>query len=129
MNKHWLKKYLSYWWAITFLLLYVCCRFRDKLVRKKLKKCQFSKFESFYFSSNFNTVFVRNIHLNGFLMAHYIMLFLLKKGSKREPNGEISHIWKVYRMFISHLILMYVVVEWITIKIWSYVKMNAIFVF
>ena len=34
------------------------------------------------------------------------LLFYFKKEYKREPNPEISHIWKVHRIFICHPILM-----------------------
>jgi len=45
-----------------------------------------------------------NDHLNGLFWA---IIFVSQRESKRGPNSEISHIWKVYRIFILHPILMH----------------------
>jgi len=42
-----------------------------------------------------------------------IIFFYFINGSKRGPNSEISHVWKVYRIFIVHPILMQFFILWI----------------
>jgi len=42
-------------------------------------------------------------HCNEFLMGHNKFQYFISKGGQ---NSEILHVWKVYRTFIFHPILM-----------------------
>ena len=97
------------WWE----LLVVCLRissifygFRDKLNRKRTKSANFL----------ISKVFIFHPILMSFFFCEVFILMGYWWGSK------ISHIWKVYRIFIFLSSFdMFFAVEWIVLSVWWYV--------
>jgi hypothetical protein len=66
-----------------------------------------------------------NVFCEVFIFMSYwwaikILIFISKRGLKGAQIPNISHIWKVYRIFIFHSILMCCfVVEWIVLRVFN----------
>ena len=95
--------------CITLLCNYYC------FWPKASNGCGFKKLNFLNFQPVFMQLFGAFIFIYELLMGQkYVFAVLFRKRSKRGPNSEIFHIWKVYRIFIFYPIFMcFFAVQWI----------------